>query len=374
MAMCRVNPEFASLIPPLTPEERAGLEKSILEEGVREPIITWQGWIVDGHNRHEIATAHGLDFDTVEYDFEDEGAAKEWMILNQFSRRNINAYQRSVLALQLKEVIAARAKEKQREGGYEKVSQKSVKPIDTQKEIAAFAGVSHDTISKVEHIEREASDGLKEQVRNGDMSINAAYRQVREGELRKQRQAAIEEAKSKPRSSSFVDIATTDKRYRVVYADPPWSYGDKQDIGGLGGAGKHYETMPLDDICALRVPTEENAVLFLWVTSPMLQDAFAVIGAWGFSYKSSFVWDKVAHNMGHYNSVRHEFLLIATKGSCTPDVKRLHDSVVSIERTGHSEKPGYFRELIDGLYPVGNRIELFARSQHDGWDAWGDMA
>lgn len=76
----------------------------------------------------------------------------------------------------------------------------------------------------------------------------------------------------------------------------------------LGGAVKHYDTMPLEDICALPVPAADNAVLFLWVTSPMLEDAFKVINAWGFKYKSSFVWDKVSHNMGHYNSVRHELL------------------------------------------------------------------
>jgi N6-adenosine-specific RNA methylase IME4 len=132
--------------------------------------------------------------------------------------------------------------------------------------------------------------------------------------------------------------------------------------------------MPLQDICALPVPAADNAVLFLWVTSPLLEDSFKVINAWGFKYKSSFVWDKVAHNMGHYNSVRHEFLLIATRGSCTPDVPKLLDSVVSIERTEHSRKPKEFREMIDTLYPVGDRLEMFAREASEGWDVWGNMA
>ena len=120
-------------------------------------------------------------------------------------------------------------------------------------------------------------------------------------EQRQERQESIRQQVEKPRTSSHVDIYTTDRKYRVIYADPPWSYSDRQDTGMLGGAVKHYDTMPLEDICALPVPAADDAVLFLWVTSPMLEDSFRVINAWGFKYKSSFVWDKVAHNMGHYN-------------------------------------------------------------------------
>jgi N6-adenosine-specific RNA methylase IME4 len=91
----------------------------------------------------------------------------------------------------------------------------------------------------------------------------------------------------------------------------------------------------------------------------MLEEAFKVIHAWKFTYKGSFVWDKEKHNYGHYNSVRHEFLLVCTRGSCIPDTHRLFDSVQSIERSDkHSEKPAFFRKMIDELYPYGNRIEL----------------
>ena len=193
-------------------------------------------------------------------------------------------------------------------------------------------------------------------------------------ELREQRDNAIQDQIERPKTNNHVDIFTTDRKYRVIYADPPWSYNDKQNIEVLGGAEKHYLTMPLDDICKLPIPAEDNSVLFIWVTSPMLEDSFKVINAWGFKYKTSFVWDKVAHNMGHYNSVRHEFLLICTKGSCTPDVAKLFDSVVSIERTEHSRKPREFRDMIDTLYPIGNRLEMFAREAPEGWDVWGNMA
>ena len=141
-----------------------------------------------------------------------------------------------------------------------------------------------------------------------------------------------------------------------------------------GHAKSHYSTMSIEELCNLPVVDirADDCVLFMWTTSPKLEQAFQVIKAWGFKYKTSFVWDKVKHNFGYYNSVRHEFLLIAGHGSSTPDVKELHDSVISIERSDkHSEKPEYFRELIDNIYTTGNRIELFARNKVDGWETWG---
>ncbi|NIR76805.1 MAG: hypothetical protein GWN53_17400 [Gammaproteobacteria bacterium] len=166
--------------------------------------------------------------------------------------------------------------------------------------------------------------------------------------------------------------------YRVVYADPPWSYG--QSVEGYGPAEFHYPTMDTEDICEMGVReiVADDAALFLWTTSPKLREGLAVVDAWGFSYKASFVWDKVRHNYGHYNSVRHEFLLVATRGSCTPDRPKLYDSVVSEERTEHSRKPRLFREMIDDLYsppdlPSVDRVELFARGElPEHWHGHGD--
>jgi len=131
--------------------------------------------------------------------------------------------------------------------------------------------------------------------------------------------------------------------------------------------------MSIEELSKMDIPkTSNDAVLFIWVTSPLLEESFKIIDAWGFKYKTSFIWDKVKHNMGHYNSVRHEFLLLCTKGSCTPDNIKLFDSVQSIEKTKHSEKPKEFRKIIDTIYPKGKRIELFAREKVEGWDYWGN--
>lgn len=164
-------------------------------------------------------------------------------------------------------------------------------------------------------------------------------------------------------------------KYRVIYADPPWKYGNTMP-DNMGVQDDHYKLMTIQEICKLPVKdmAQDNSVLFLWATSPILEESFEVVKSWGFKYKSSFIWDKVKHVMGHYNSVRHEILLVCVRGSCQPDVQKLFDSVYSEERTEHSKKPEFFRKVIDTIYPNGKRIELFARTQHKGWDVWGNEA
>ncbi|GAG31779.1 unnamed protein product, partial [marine sediment metagenome] len=164
----------------------------------------------------------------------------------------------------------------------------------------------------------------------------------------------------------------TDK-YRVIYADPPWEYNDERAGTSAGGsAAAQYELMPTDCIAALctngrtiRDIAAKDSVLFLWSTVPLLPDALRVIAAWGFKYKTYFVWDKVLQYVGSYSGVRHESLILATRGSCTPNEGSFSDSVVQIKRTVHSKKPEEFYELIESLYPDGPYIELFARNTRD---------
>ena len=240
------------------------------------------------------------------------------------------------------------------------------------------------TVKQVQRFETLAAhpeiiEQAKAEARENDDIVSRSLvlsmiKQKKKEEHQQQRAEAIQEQMTD--GGNCIDIYHPEKKYRVIYADPPWEYDDKQNIDGLGGAVKHYNTMKLVEICVLPVKelTDDNAVLFLWVTSPMLRHSFTLITSWGFEYKASFVWDKVGHNMGHYNSVRHEFLLIATKGSCTPDNKILFDSVQSIQKSDHSRKPEEFRNIIDTLYPIGNRLELFSRNKVRNWDVWGDMA
>jgi DNA modification methylase len=186
--MLQIKEQFKQLIPPLTKEEFAQLENNCLAEGIREKIITWNGFIIDGHNRYQIAQKWNLDYQTESKSFKDENAVKEWMINNQFGRRNLSNYQRSVLALQLEEVFREKAKENLSKTGGNKKSglQISAKPIietvDTRKEVAKVANVSHDTIAKVKKIEAVAPEEMKTKLRTGEVSINQAYKEIKKEE------------------------------------------------------------------------------------------------------------------------------------------------------------------------------------------------
>jgi len=375
-----IDKEFQSLIPPLSVEEYEGLEASILADGCRDALVLWGDTLVDGHNRYEICTAHGVPFETVQMEFDSRADALRWIILNQFGRRNLPAYERARLALRLKPVIAEKAKENQRGGqGGVLLSQKSVeaKPVDTQKELAKAAGVSHDTISKVEKIEQHAAPAIKEQLRKGELSINQAYQAVRREEKKQEVQQRIE--KHATVQTGVVDIQRTDRKYNIIYADPPWRYWD----GGDKNQSLHYTTMTIDEICNMPVKNiaDDDCVLFLWVTYPILQEAFRVIEAWGFKYSTAaFVWVKKNKNKdtpfmgcGSWTRANSELCLLATKGS----VLRLDAGVSQIVESPieeHSKKPDVVRDMITRL--VGNlpRVELFCRNPADGWDVWGNEA
>lgn len=172
-----VDKEFESLIPPLSPEEFQQLEENCVKEGIRDALITWNGILIDGHNRFKIAAKHGLHWSEKRMEFADRNEAIRWIILNQFGRRNLSAYDRSVLALKLKPVIAEKAKANQIASGGA-VPQKSAKPIDTREELAKVAGVSHDTIHKVEAIQSSGNQQLIDDVREGRESINSGYQRV----------------------------------------------------------------------------------------------------------------------------------------------------------------------------------------------------
>lgn len=181
----KIDAEFQSLIPPLTYEEKKMLEESILNEGCRDAIVLWGDTIIDGHNRYEICTKHEIPFETVNREFESRNEVIEWIIKNQFGRRNLPLHERARLALRLKSVIAEKAKSNKQEAANKmnlivgnNVSAEiceNVLPIDTREEIAKAAGVSHDTIAKVEKIEEDAPDPVVQASRKGDISVNAAY-------------------------------------------------------------------------------------------------------------------------------------------------------------------------------------------------------
>ena len=197
--MLEIKEEFKKLIPPLTAEEFKQLEENCLNEGIRESILTWNGFIIDGHNRYEIATKWNLDYQTKSKHFASEQDVIEWMILNQFGRRNLSNYQRSVLALELESVFSERAKEKEleRKTTFHKSEKSNIETVNTVKEISKVANVSHDTLAKVKVIESQAIEEVKEKLRTGEVSINQAYQEIKKQKAEAYKQKIVERIDNK---------------------------------------------------------------------------------------------------------------------------------------------------------------------------------
>lgn len=178
----------------------------------------------------------------------------------------------------------------------------------------------------------------------------------------------------------LIDI---NKKYNIIYADPPWSYRDKRDKHPrlCGGASAHYNTMTIEEIKNLPVNklADDNCMLFIWVTFPNLQEGLDVIKAWGFTYKTlGFSWIKTNKKngkpffgIGYYTKSNCEVCLIGVKGKPIV-VSNKVSSVIIAPREEHSKKPDIVRDKIVELCGDLPRIELFARQKTEGWDVWGN--
>lgn len=170
-------------------------------------------------------------------------------------------------------------------------------------------------------------------------------------------------------------------KYEIIYADPPWDYmGQTQHAGAgsssTGSASKHYGTMTLAELKTLDVASlvADDALLFLWSSSPHLDQAIDLMPSWGFKYVTvGFVWDKVRVNPGYYTMSQCELCLIAKKGKIpTPRGARNMRQLVTQLRGEHSEKPDEVRDRITQMFPGQSKVELFARKATPGWSVWGN--
>ena len=181
-------------------------------------------------------------------------------------------------------------------------------------------------------------------------------------------------------------IPFPDKKYQIIYADPPWEYKQSGGVNGSRGMAKtHYDTMPTEDICNLPVDkiAGGGAICFLWATFPNISEAVKVMVAWGFQYKTAaFVWVKTYPKsgkpfwgMGAYTRANAEVCLLGiSKGFKAKEQIKSHavHQIVEAPVGRHSEKPDEVRRRIVELLGDVPRIELFARERVEGWDAWGN--
>jgi N6-adenosine-specific RNA methylase IME4 len=173
----------------------------------------------------------------------------------------------------------------------------------------------------------------------------------------------------------------TNKKYNIIYADPPWEYVKLNFYQKKGVNNKVYDRMKIEDIKQLKIGeiAEDNSLLFLWVTNPMLKKGLEVMQSWGFEFTTiAFVWVKTYKSgkeitgMGRYTRSCVELCLLGKRGI---GVKRKDTNVPQIVYSNlqnHSKKPEEIRDRIFRLFDDVPRIELFAREKKEGWDVWGN--
>lgn len=260
-------------------------------------------------------------------------------------------------------------------------------PGVTQRAVAKAVGVGHGTVerdlapngaigirkaAKNQSNERDlAPNGATSLSQSGSAAAEVAEaeaeRQATEGRREEDRQRKRDERLSRPMPEG---------KFKLLYADPPWQY--EYTKAESRAIENQYPTMSLEEICAFKAPAADDAVLFLWATSPKLGDAMKVIEAWGFNYRTCAVWDKGVIEMGYYFRQQHELLLVAKRGDLpTPEPPNRPSSVIYQRRGKHSEKPVVVYELLAAMYPsfgAQDRIELFSRSSRENWTTWGNEA
>jgi DNA modification methylase len=375
--------ELESLIPPLSNEEFKQLERNILEEGIREPLITWNGILIDGHNRYRIAQEHDINYETLEKEFDNIFLVKVWMIYNQFGRRNLSNYWKSVLALELEDVFREKAKENLVLSGGNKKSglQISVNPItdkiNTQKEIAKIANVSHDTIAKVKKIQSNATPEVKEKLNTGQMSINEAYKEIKKEEneqLKTQKAIEIIEKVYENNTNIFngncIEYIKTikDKSIDCLITDPPYGvdiqFGayDNQLSRKIENDGNIKDALILLDEMLLNVKSKlkDNAHIYIfcnWKIYPQ----FSLIILKHFQIKNLIIWDKLFMGMGdlkgNYSSSYEMIVFAGGNREFLNRPKNIIQCRFNDERFHNTQKPvDLIKQLIENSTNVNETI------------------
>lgn len=386
-----LDKDFRALMPKLTASEYSKLEQSIINEGCRDALIVWNDILIDGYNRYEICQKHSIDFKTISILFADRNVVTNWIIDNQLGRRNLTVEQKNYL-------IGKKYKEAKKEHGGDRKSSYQNDNLKTHQKIAEEYKISEQTVIRAEKfadavdvIAENVGSDVRDEILSRELDVTAKDVQIlakQEPEIQKEVVEKVRSGKSMKKAiqESKNELVETpplpEGKYNVIYADPPWEYNNT--IRSWGPASLHYPTLPLEKICDYRDKNNsiiekfaDDAVLFLWVTNPFLQDAFKVVESWGFNYKTAMVW--VKRNLqrpgsGFYVRGHHELLFICTKGSFVPDQtgKEPIGSVIDADIGEHSAKPEIVYEIIEKMYPDGKYLELFLRGKpRERWTGHG---
>jgi N6-adenosine-specific RNA methylase IME4 len=364
---------LADLFPLMEGDDYKRFKDDISVRGLLHPIIILDERILDGRNRYRACKDTGRPIRTESYHGDDPAG---FVIASNLHRRHLNESQRAMVA-------AALSTMQQGDNQHTQICGTS------QNEAASKLNVSPRSVQHAGKVRKRGSSKLRTAVEQGKIAVSTGAK-LADLPTEVQDQAAADPDKAKhlakqhQRAQRESDLAAATlaasqrvgtQLYGVIYADPPWRFEPySRDTGMDRAADNHYPTITLSDIKALRPPVADDAVLFLWATVPMLPQAFDVMAAWGFTYKSHAIWLKDKAGTGYWFRNRHELLLVGTRGDIpAPAPGEQYDSVIPAQVREHSVKPFHFTEMIEEMFPNQPRLEMFARGEAiAGWDRWGN--
>lgn len=378
---------LAGLFPMLSDAEIAELADDICTYGQRVPIMVLDGQVLDGRNRLAACKFAEIEPSFELYEGDDPLA---FVLSHNLHRRHLTASQRAMVAAQIvdwetgiNQHTAGSANLQTREAARRlSISERAVaaaKRIHDRGSAELVAAIHDGRVSvhageAISELERAAQ---AEVLRAEEREIKRRAKEIRARQQRERHAVRLTHMDMVAEKGASTAPGKVDRLYPVVYADPPWRFGVRsEETGREKSPENHYPTMPTEEICGLLAElggvAAKDAVLFLWATNPMLLDALKVIQAWGFTYKSHWIWDKEIAGTGYWGRDRHELLLIGTRGDAVAPLPGTQPATVHLERKGaHSAKPEFFASTISQLYPGIAKIELFARAARPFWDVWG---
>jgi N6-adenosine-specific RNA methylase IME4 len=373
---------FANIFPLLEGEEFDALVEDIREHGQREHIVFLGAGgdeqILDGRNRYRACLEAGVTPRFMPYKGDNPLA---FVISANLKRRHPNESQRAMVAAKLatlklgdnqhSEGPSIEGASRMLNIGHASVERARVVHRDGAPELQRAVERGDVRVSVAADIATQPIEEQREIVARGRKEILETSKAIRAKEASERYAARV--ARIAGVSASNTSLAS-ERRYPVIYADPPWDYQlYNETTGSARAAAEHYPTMKLKEICGLPVAdiATDDAILFLWTTAPHLRESFEVLAAWGFEYKTNVVWVKHAQGLGFFVRGQH----VATRGNIPcPLPGNRPASVIEAPRREHSRKPDEAYELIERMYPELPKIELFARGKRENWAAWGNQA
>lgn len=378
--------EFANIFPMMSDGDIDSLAADIKKNGQRENIwLHPDGSILDGRNRYRACSEAGVKprFATYSGDTSSIALVRFVVSLN-LHRRHLSSDQKAAIAVEAQEIVAKlgrEAKERQREhGGTSPGKPKTL----TQKiaEVSKVDGESREQLAELFDTNRQYVSDMKK-LREKDPEAFAAVKsgekklvQVKREKKEEAREARRDENRRLVQSTPEIAAAVEKAKFATIVIDPPWDWGDEGDCDQLGRARPQYSTMTLDQL--LNLPVGERADvdchIYLWITNRSLPKGFSLLEKWGFRYVTCLTWCKPSFGMGNYFRGSTEQILFGVRGSQPLKRKNVGTWFEAARGpNGHSSKPVEFYDLVESCSP-GPYLEIFARSNRDGWVHWGAEA